>query len=180
MSVGFPVRRASSVSFGLSTVRHFSSSALMGPSTPPASRMTGTPAACAMDATSRLMDSGISRCSRMAPAERIQIQNSNSGSRLEVQTASARVLQGARHFWYAWFSGIWPAPRKASPEFGFKPFSVRFHETLPFPHIHATGLAVGCSFRTATSFQTRQMLQSHPLNQSSSLVCSILVLLSHR
>lgn len=47
LSVGIPVIRASSVSFGLRILTKFSSSNGIGASTPPASKMTGTPAVLA-------------------------------------------------------------------------------------------------------------------------------------
>mmetsp|Transcript_14367 Transcript_14367/g.36253 ORF Transcript_14367/g.36253 Transcript_14367/m.36253 type:complete len:227 (-) Transcript_14367:477-1157(-) len=73
VSVGRPVMRASSVSFGLRTVtkRTSSPSLAKGASTPPASRMTGTPPSRATRATRRLTLSGISRCSSTAPAPRM-------------------------------------------------------------------------------------------------------------
>lgn len=48
LSVGMPVSRASSVSLGLSSEMQGSSSSAIGPSTPPASKNTGTPAALAI------------------------------------------------------------------------------------------------------------------------------------
>lgn len=44
LSVGIPVKRLSSVSFGLKMSTKFNSSSGIGASTPPASKMTGTPA----------------------------------------------------------------------------------------------------------------------------------------
>mmetsp|Transcript_32940 Transcript_32940/g.72787 ORF Transcript_32940/g.72787 Transcript_32940/m.72787 type:complete len:344 (+) Transcript_32940:753-1784(+) len=67
--VGLPVSRASSVSLGLSTARLDSRAGEMGPSTPPASRNTGTPAELAICATCTLISSGISLCSSTAPAD---------------------------------------------------------------------------------------------------------------
>ena len=67
VSVGRPVRRLSSVSLGLSTVTRPNSSSHIGSSLPPASKMTGTPAARAARAAARLTDSGTSRWRRSIP-----------------------------------------------------------------------------------------------------------------
>lgn len=65
-----PVSRASSVSFGDRMLMFLSRSGEIGPSTPPQSSNTGTPAAAAMLATCTLTSSGISLWSSTAPALR--------------------------------------------------------------------------------------------------------------
>mmetsp|Transcript_6971 Transcript_6971/g.20918 ORF Transcript_6971/g.20918 Transcript_6971/m.20918 type:complete len:289 (+) Transcript_6971:96-962(+) len=76
VEVGIPVSRESSVSFGLSTARFFRTSLPSGASTPPASRMTGTPCLAAIAATSAFTASGISLWSNTAPAPAMALSSS--------------------------------------------------------------------------------------------------------
>uniref|UniRef100_A0A0A9CYH6 Uncharacterized protein n=1 Tax=Arundo donax TaxID=35708 RepID=A0A0A9CYH6_ARUDO len=76
--VGIPVKRASSVSFGLKMSTSLSSSPGTGASIPPASMIIGTPALFAACAACMLTQSGISLCSSSTPACRISSRSSDS------------------------------------------------------------------------------------------------------